>query len=109
MYDFITIGDSTLDVFLQISEASLSCQINKEQCLLCLEYAEKIPVEKVTEIPAVGNASNAAVGAVRMGLSSAIVSIVGKDDLGREIIQGWKDQKISTKYVTLDTKRGTNY
>ncbi|MCE9585803.1 carbohydrate kinase family protein [Candidatus Uhrbacteria bacterium] len=109
MYDFIAIGDSTLDVFLQLSEASLSCQINKEQCLLCLEYAEKIPVDTVTQIPGAGNASNAAVGAMRMGLSSAIVSIVGKDDLGREIIQGWKDQRISTKYVTFDTKHGTNY
>ncbi len=109
MYDFIAIGDSTLDVFLQLSEASLSCQINKEQCLLCLEYAEKIPVDKVTQIPGAGNASNAAVGASRMGLRSAIVSVLGKDDLGKEILLGWKKEKVGTKYVTIDTKRGTNY
>lgn len=109
MYDFISIGDSTLDVFLQLSEASLSCQINKEQCLLCLEYAEKIPVDKVTQIPGAGNASNAAVGASRMGLQSAIVSVLGKDELGKEILQGWKNEKVGTKYVTLDAKRGTNY
>jgi sugar/nucleoside kinase (ribokinase family) len=109
MYDFIAIGDSTLDVFLQLSEASLSCQINKEQCLLCLEYAEKIPVDKVTQIPGAGNASNAAVGASRMGLRSAIVSILGKDDIGKEIIMGWKKEKVATKYVTIDAKHGTNY
>lgn len=109
MYDLIAIGDSTLDVFLQLSEASLSCQINKEQCLLCLEYAEKIPVDSVTKIPGAGNASNAAVGASRMGLRSAIVSILGKDDIGKEILEGWKKAKISTKYVLFDPKHDTNY
>jgi sugar/nucleoside kinase (ribokinase family) len=109
MFDFIAIGDSTLDVFLQLSEASLSCQINKEQCLLCLEYAEKIPVDSVTKIPGAGNASNAAVGASRMGLRSAIVSILGKDEIGKEIIAGWKKEKVSTQYVTFDPKRETNY
>lgn len=109
MLDLIAIGDSTLDVFLHISEASLSCQINKEACLLCLEYAEKIPVDSVTKIPGAGNASNAAVGASRLGFKSAIVSILGKDEIGKEIMQGWKQEKVSTKYVSFDTKRETNY
>ncbi|MCK9361276.1 carbohydrate kinase family protein [Patescibacteria group bacterium] len=109
MLDFIAIGDSTLDVFLQISEASLSCQINKEQCLLCLQYAEKIPVESVVQIPGAGNASNAAVGASRLGLHAAIVSILGKDEIGKEIVEGWKREKVDTRYVTWDPKRGTNY
>ncbi len=109
MYDFIAIGDSTLDVFLQINEASVSCQINKEQCLLCLEYAEKIPVESVVKIPGAGNASNAAVGASRMGLKSAIVSVLGKDEVGKEIIAGWKKENIGTDYVRFDGKHDTNY
>jgi len=109
MYDFISIGDSTLDVFLQIHEATVSCQINKEQCLLCLEYAEKIPVESVVKIPGAGNASNAAVGARRLGLKSAIVSVLGKDDIGQEIMLGWKKEKVATGYVTIDPKHETNY
>jgi sugar/nucleoside kinase (ribokinase family) len=109
MYDFISIGDSTLDVFLQIHEATVSCQINKEQCLLCLEYAEKIPVESVVKIPGAGNASNAAVGASRLGLKSAIVSVLGKDDIGQEIMRGWKREKVGTTYVTFDPKHDTNY
>ncbi len=109
MFDFISIGDSTLDVFLQLHEATVSCQLNKEQCLLCLEYAEKIPVENVVKIPGAGNASNAAVGATRLGLASAIVSILGKDDIGKEILSGWKRAGVSTKYVQFDPKRETNY
>jgi sugar/nucleoside kinase (ribokinase family) len=109
MYDFISIGDSTLDVFLGIHQATVSCQINKEQCLLCLEYAEKIPVESVVKIPGAGNASNAAVGARRLGLTTAIVSILGKDDIGEEIMRGWKKEKVATPYVTFDPKHDTNY
>lgn len=109
MYDFIAIGDSTLDVFLQIHEATVSCQINKEQCLICMEYAEKIPIESVIKIPGAGNASNAAVGASRLGLKSAIVSVLGKDEIGKEIVQGWKKEKVGTKYVTFDPKHDTNY
>ncbi len=109
MFDFIAIGDSTLDVFLTISEATVSCQINKDQCLLCLEYAEKIPVDSVVKIPGAGNASNAAVGASRLGLKAAIVSVLGKDEIGKEILAGWKKEKISTKYVLFDTEHETNF
>lgn len=109
MYEFISIGDSTLDVFLQISEASVSCQLDKEQCLLCLEYAEKIPVDSVVKISGAGNASNAAVGARRLGLRSAIVSILGKDDIGKEIYEFWKKEGVSTKYVLFDKKHDTNF
>ncbi|MDO8617673.1 MAG: carbohydrate kinase family protein [Candidatus Uhrbacteria bacterium] len=109
MIDLITIGDSTLDVFLHIHEATLSCQLNKPQCLLCLEYAEKIPVESVIKVPGAGNASNAAVGGSRFGLQTAIVSIVGNDDVGQDIIKSWKKEKISTAYVQVDRKRETNY
>lgn len=107
--DFIAIGDTTLDVFLQISEATVSCQLNRAQCLLCLEYAEKIPVEAVVKVPGAGNASNAAVGARRLGLKSAIVATVGKDTVGDEIRAGWKKEGVDTRYVTLDAKDGTNY
>ncbi len=104
MFDFIAIGDSTLDVFLTLHEASVSCQLNKEQCLLCLEYAEKIPVESVVKVPGAGNASNAAVGASRLGLKSAIVSILGKDEIGKEIMGGWMKAGVATKYVQFDPK-----
>lgn len=109
MFDIITIGDSTLDVFLQIHEATVSCQINKEKCLFCLEYAEKIPVDSVVKIPGAGNASNAAVGARRLGLKSAIVSVVGKDEIGEEILEGWEKARVSTAYVIKDPEHVTNY
>lgn len=109
MYDFISIGDSTLDVFLMISEATVACQLKKEQCLLCFEYAEKIPVDEVIKVNGAGNASNAAVGASRLGLKSAIVSVLGNDEIGKDILLGWKKERVSAKYVQIDQKSETNY
>ncbi len=109
MLDLIAIGDSTLDVFLEIDEATVSCQLNKKQCLLCFDYADKIPVKEVIQVPGAGNASNAAVGGRRLGMKTAIVSIVGNDDIGREIVTGWNREGVSTTYVTTDDKHETNY
>lgn len=108
-YDLIAIGDSTLDVFLDIDDATVNCQLNKRQCLLCFDYANKIPVNSVTKVPGSGNASNAAVGARRLGMKSAIVSVLGNDETGQEIIRGWKKEGVSEEYVVVDKKRETNY
>ena len=106
--DFIAIGDSQLDTFLQIQDATVTCQINKSQCLLCLEYADKIPVSAITHVPGAGNASNAAVGASRLGLKSAMVSVVGSDETGRAIITQWKKEGVQTNNVIIDPKKPTN-
>ncbi len=108
-YDLITVGDSWLDVFLDIDEATLSCELKKEQCLLCFDYADKIPVKEVVTVAGAGNSSNAAVGGKRLGMKSAIVSVLGADKTGDDIVQHWKSEKVDTAFVTRDKKNGTNY
>ena len=44
MYDIISLGDSTLDTFVQLNEAMVNCSINKASCQFCFNYADKIPV-----------------------------------------------------------------
>jgi len=107
----ITFGDATLDVFLQLNkeDADVKCQINEDVCQLCLDYADKIPVESVVKVPGAGNASNNAVGSTRLGLKTAIVSILGKDDVGDLIVKNWRKEGVGTKYVLFDAKHGTNY
>jgi len=109
MLDLIAIGDSTLDMFLHIHDASLACTLNKPQCLLCLEYANKIPVEYVVRVPGAGSGSNVAVGASRLKMHAAIVSILGNDRTAEEIYERWKEEGVSEKYVQTDRKQGTNY
>ena len=71
-FDFVAIGDTTIDAFIRIKEASVNCDINKENCQLCLDFANKVPYESVTIVPAVGNSANAAVACLKTGVEVGI-------------------------------------
>lgn len=111
MLDMLTIGDATLDVFLQINEedADVKCTLKEEECQLCFDYADKIPVEKITRVPAAGNASNNAVGSARLGMKAAIFSILGDDEVGHTILKHWNREKLITNHVIFDKGKSTNY
>lgn len=108
VYDVISVGDATLDVFVSLVEASVLCNIQKDVCQLCLSYADKIPVEKVQRVIG-GNAANNAVGSSRLGLKSAFYSIVGNDATGVQIMETVRREKVSTEYVHVDRKQESNY
>jgi len=108
VYDMISVGDATLDVFVNLIEASVQCNLLKEKCQLCLSYADKIPVEKVERCIG-GNAANNAVGSSRLGLKAAFYSIVGNDKTGEQILETVKREKVSTEYVHIDRKQESNY
>ena len=55
-YDFIAIGDTVTDAFIRLKEASVHCDINREKCEICMRFADKIPYESVTVVPAVATA-----------------------------------------------------
>ena len=109
MYDVIAIGDTTEDVFLEMSDASLQCDIDDKNCKICFDYADKIGVDKKTEVPAVGNAANHAIGVARLGLKTAIYTVVGDDTQGRAADDIFKQNNVDTRYVDFDMQRGTNY
>jgi sugar/nucleoside kinase (ribokinase family) len=110
VYDLISIGDTTADVFLQISHASIHCDLKKEACQLCVTYADKIPVEQVTEVLGVGNAANNAVGAVRLGLRTALWTILGNDPVGRRTVREvFTREGVSTQYIESDPRHRTNF
>ncbi len=106
--DLIAIGESLRDVFYFIHDATVSCSIHKDTCLLCLEYADKIPVQKIIKVPAAGNSANAAVGASRLGLTSALVSWIGDDRSGRHIREALEKEKVEHKYIFTDKKHPTS-
>ena len=91
MLDIISIGDATLDTFVKINDASVMCTLEKETCMLCLNYADKIPIVRLDQKVA-GNAANVAVGASRLGLRSGLYSMIGSDDTGK-ILRTMKREK----------------
>lgn len=106
--DIITIGDATLDTFIQLDEASVNCSIDKNSCQLCMNYADKIPIHKL-EKKVAGNAANVAVGASRLGLKSSFWTVLGDDEFANRVIKKMKEENVSTKYVQKEKNSESNF
>ncbi len=72
-YDIVGIGDTVIDAFIKIQDASVHCNINHESCELCFRFGDKVPYESVNVLYAVGNSANASVSGARFGLNTALI------------------------------------
>ncbi len=107
MMDLIAIGDATIDNFVQIHDAEVKCNLDKTKCLLCIEYGDKISVDKLTHLVA-GNAANNAVGGARLKLNCAIYANVGADPAGKQILDKLKTEGVNTRYVKVHQDMESN-
>src|SRR3990167_3967835 len=80
-FDIVSIGDSTIDVFLTVDphDSQAVCNLDEVECKISFAYGAKVPVSSMARIPGVGNAANLAVGTSRLGFSSAIYTVLGSD------------------------------
>ncbi|TSC56278.1 MAG: putative Ribokinase [Parcubacteria group bacterium Greene0714_21] len=109
-FDLISVGDTQYDVFLELEEETKILRDEQEQRdYLGLVFAEKIPVQSYTAVPAVGNSVNVAIGASRLGLKTALYTVLGDDRVGKEELEIFKKEKVSTDYIAWDKKRGSNF
>ncbi|KKR88023.1 MAG: hypothetical protein UU34_C0001G0020 [Candidatus Curtissbacteria bacterium GW2011_GWA1_41_11] len=106
-FDIITIGDSTVDTFIKIHEASIECDINKKDCKICVEYGGKIPVESISYGIA-GNAANVAAGCATLGMKTAIYTQLGHDWQGTMIKSALEKFNISSDYIVIDENKSSN-
>ena len=108
-YDFVAIGDIVTDAFIVLREAEVHEKMDHVSKEICVSWGTKIPYEKVIVCPAVGNASNAAVAAARLGLNTAFVTNQGDDDVGEKHLESLKKDGVSTEYVKIHPGISTNY
>ena len=106
--DVLAIGDTVVDTFVRLKDAEVHCDVNREHCTISMRFGDKIPFESATVVPAVGNAANAAVAAARLGLSSALLSWLGKDRSGEDCLTALKKEKVDTSLVTTVGGKMTN-
>ncbi|GAC1412244.1 MAG: carbohydrate kinase family protein [Candidatus Doudnabacteria bacterium] len=105
-YDIVGIGDCTIDSFIEVKEATLSCDKNHEHCSLGFPFGDKIPYENLTVLSA-GNANNASVGMSRLGMKAGYYGTVGNDVNGGIILNQLKKEKVDTKLMSVQ-KQQTN-
>ncbi len=108
MYDIVTIGDSTVDMFLEIDQATLDCDIRTNQCQLCFTYADKIPIAGAHQSIG-GNAANVAVGAQKLGLHTTIITEIGDDLHGLLIHDALERAQVDTSYIRTNKGSETRY
>jgi sugar/nucleoside kinase (ribokinase family) len=106
-FDFIAVGDAGIDTLVALNEAHIACSINKEDCQICLQYAEKILVDGIVSKTAY-NGMNAAIGAARLGLKTGLFATVGDDHGGQRIVDVLKREKVSPRYVNVLKKHKSN-
>lgn len=107
--DFLAIGDIVTEPFIRLKDASVHCKINAEDCEICMRWGDKIPYESATMCAAVGNASNAAVAAARLGLKAALRAYVGNDEYGRQCLEVLGKENVDTRYMVTENGKQTNY
>ncbi len=107
--DFVAIGDIVTDAFIELKDAWIEDDNPEKTKELCMRFGDKIPYEKVDVIPAVGNSPNAAVSAYRLGLKSALVTNLGDDKYGLEMLERLKKEGIDTRFVKTHKGIGSNY
>ena len=114
MFDVITIGTATQDVFLRskLFKKIKSSSFNKKSDFPtgeaeCFAFGGKLEIDELISASG-GGATNTAVTFARQKLRTATVCRVGDDLFGSEIINELKKERIKS-FVIKDQKRPTGY
>ncbi len=110
-YDFIAIGDITVDAFIKLSEkdAKITTEERTGRKVLSMYFGGKLPYEEVAVVNAVGNSPNASVAAHRLGLRSALVANLGHDRNGKDCLDQLRKEGVDTDFVKVHEGKKTNY
>lgn len=106
LIEVMVVGDVAADVFVHLADDLVSYEHGHRALMLSL--GAKIPVAAPVVVPAGGNAANVAVAAARLGVAAALVSYVGGDGTGREVLAGLHDQGVDTRFVRVEPEVPTN-
>lgn len=109
MFDVITIGSATKDIYL-ISKDFKLIRTKKFKTGMgeCFSYGSKIELGDIY-FDTGGGATNAAYTFSNLGLKTSIVSKVGKDIYGMEILHVLAENDINTDNLAVDKGHNTAY
>lgn len=107
--DVLAIGDVVTDAFIKLLDDRATTFENDHGKWLAMPYGSKVPFDHAEVIEGVGNAANAAVSFSRLGLKSGLISNVGEDQHGRDMIQALKKQGVDTRFIHINPDKKSNY
>jgi len=107
MFDVVSIGTATTDVFLKTDKSSLKKSFFGTKKFQCFPLGEKIGSSDLV-LSTGGGAANSAVSFTRQKLSTGVVFKVGDDIFGTQVIKSLQSEKIST-FPSIAQKRKTDF
>ena len=107
--DVLCVGDVVTDAFIDLIEKYERLRETDNGSELIIPMGTKIPYDHAEVIEGVGNAPNASVAFARLGLKSGLVSNVGGDDWGKDIIRALKRNGVDTRFVHENPGKVSNY
>lgn len=109
MFDIITFGSATWDVFLKPKNYQ---ELKSKQFIkgkgICFSLGSKVDIEDIYLFSG-GGGTNAAATFVKQGFRTAYFGTIGKDLAGREIIKELRKLRIDTRFVSRTDLKPTNY
>ncbi len=107
--EVLAIGDVVTDAFIKLLDDRASTFENEHGKFLAMPFGMKVPFDHAEVIEAVGNAANAAVSFAKFGIKSGLISNVGGDSHGRDILKALHDKKVDSRFVIVNPNKTTNY
>lgn len=109
MFDIITIGSATHDVFIKPGESYLDEDRKyKTGKAVCFSFESKIDVPELYFLTG-GSAVNSAITFARQGLKAGALCKIGDDSRGQSIITRLEEEGVATSLVFKDSKYLTAY
>lgn len=108
-FDVLSVGDVVTDAFIKLLDDRAGTYESEQGPMLIMPFGTKIPFSHAEVCQAVGNASNASVNFAKLGLKSGLVSNVGNDQEGRDIINTLQRAGVDTRFVRIQTSKKSNY
>lgn len=106
----LCIGDIITDDFIKLSEDYAEVVTDdKGYKRLSFELGAKLPYDGADKVKAVECSPNAAVSMTRLGLNTSLMSWLGDDEPGQEMIDYLKEQGVGTDDLVVEAGMKSNY
>lgn len=107
--DVLSVGDIVTDAFIKLIDDQAHTYENEHGKWIAMPFGQKVPFDHVEVLEAVGNAANASVSFARLDISSGLVSNVGGDLAGRDMITALHKENVDSRFVRINPGKLSNY
>ncbi len=107
--DFVGVGDAVTDTFIELMDAWIENDNPQKTRELCMRFGDKIPYKNEVIVHCTGNAMNATHAAMKLGLTTGVITNIGDDDNGTEMLVTLTQKGIDITNVTSHLKTVTNH